>query len=79
MPPFRWWLRGRADIGAAMSAPGSSCEGARLVPAEVNGSPAFWQLRDGTPFALVTLDLHGGRIAGLTTFLDPGSWPAYHQ
>ena len=69
MPPFRWWLRGRADIALAMSAPGA-CDGARLTPAEANGSPAFWQMRDEKRFALVVLDLRDGLIAGLTTFLN---------
>ena len=68
MPPFRWWLRGRADIAAAFATP--ACEGARLEAVRANGSPAYWQLREGEVFGLVVLDVHGGRIAGITTFLD---------
>ncbi|WP_291412301.1 sigma factor-like helix-turn-helix DNA-binding protein [Actinophytocola sp.] len=43
MPPFAWWLRGRADIGAALAYSDGTCRGARLVPTSVNGSPAFGQ------------------------------------
>ncbi|MBG0814311.1 sigma-70 family RNA polymerase sigma factor [Planomonospora sp. ID82291] len=75
MPPFAWWLRGRDRIRQALLAPEASCEGARLVPVEANGSPAFWQLRPGpdgshTPFGLVLLDVAGGLISGVTTYLD---------
>jgi RNA polymerase sigma-70 factor (ECF subfamily) len=76
MPPFIWWLRGRHQIGKALSDPGGSCAGARLVPARAaNGAPAFWQLRPGphgdqVPFALVLLDVVEGQIGGITTYLD---------
>ena len=76
MPPFAWWLRGRADIRKVMLAAGRPCEGARLLPTAANGAPAFAQYRptgpDGgyEPFALVILDLSDGSIAGMTTYLD---------
>lgn len=75
MPPFAWWLRGRADIRRALLDPEAACAGARLVPARANGSPAFWQTRpgpDGThaPFALVILDVADDAIAGIVTYLD---------
>ncbi|WP_433088165.1 sigma-70 family RNA polymerase sigma factor [Dactylosporangium sp. CA-052675] len=75
MPPFAWWLRGRADIRAALADPEASCAGARLVPVRANGSPAFWQTRPGPdgvhePFALVVLDVADDAIAGIVTFLD---------
>ncbi|MFI7576673.1 sigma-70 family RNA polymerase sigma factor [Micromonospora sp. NPDC049497] len=75
MPPFRWWIRGRDRIAAAISDPAASCAGARLVPVAANGSPAFWQTRpgpDGThrPFGLVLLDVHEGLITGIATYLD---------
>ncbi|WP_062437032.1 sigma-70 family RNA polymerase sigma factor [Herbidospora daliensis] len=90
MPPFAWWLRGRDQIRLALSAPGASCAGARLRPAEANGSAAFWQTRpdaDGVhhPFALVVLEVADGAITDIVTFLDAerllplfvtdGSWP----
>ncbi|MEV6488481.1 RNA polymerase subunit sigma-70 [Actinoplanes sp. NPDC051633] len=68
MPPFVWWLQGSGDIAAAFAT--DACEGARLTPARANGSPAFWQLRDGRHFGLVVLDIRDNRIAGLTTYLN---------
>ncbi|GAA3446254.1 sigma-70 family RNA polymerase sigma factor [Planomonospora venezuelensis] len=75
MPPFAWWLRGRDQIRRALLDPEASCAGARLVPAEANGSPAFWQTRPGpdgvhAPFGLVVLDVSDGLIGGMTVFLD---------
>jgi RNA polymerase sigma-70 factor, ECF subfamily len=75
MPPFMWWLRGRDQIRQALLDPDASCEGARLVPTAANGSPAFWQMRPGpdggyVPFGLVLLDVFGGLIIGITTYLD---------
>ncbi|WP_426512696.1 sigma-70 family RNA polymerase sigma factor [Dactylosporangium sp. McL0621] len=75
MPPFAWWLRGRADIRRALLDPEAACAGARLVPVRANGSPAFWQTRPGpdgthTLFALVILDVVDDAIAGIVTYLD---------
>jgi RNA polymerase sigma-70 factor (ECF subfamily) len=75
MPPLAWWLRGREEIGRALAGSGS-CRGARLVAASANGSPAFGQYRpagpDGAlaPFALVVVEVRGGRIAELVNYLD---------
>ncbi|MEU4740753.1 sigma-70 family RNA polymerase sigma factor [Actinosynnema sp. NPDC023658] len=74
MPPFPWWLRGRADIAVALSYPDSGCEHARLVPTWANGGPAFGQYRrdDGgvlRPFALVLVEFSGERVVGSTTYL----------
>jgi RNA polymerase sigma-70 factor (ECF subfamily) len=79
MPPFAWWLRGRADISAAWLDPAASCAGARLRPVRANGSPAFWQTRPGPdgeqrPFALVLLDVDGGAIRNSVTYLDADRW-----
>jgi RNA polymerase sigma-70 factor (ECF subfamily) len=76
MPPFVWWLRGRADIRAALLAAGRPCEGARLVPTVANGSPAYGQYRPGgphgglAPFALIVIGLSDGLIREMTTYLD---------
>jgi RNA polymerase sigma-70 factor, ECF subfamily len=77
MPPFRWWLRGRAAIRKALLAAGRPCDGAKLTPTTANGSPAFAQYRAGPggrqePFALIVLELAGGLITETTTFLDAG-------
>ena len=74
MPPFTWWLSGRHAICVAMEA-SDSCRGARLVTVSASGCPAFAQYRrDDTgvwrPWALMLLELRGGLIQELTTFLD---------
>jgi RNA polymerase sigma-70 factor (ECF subfamily) len=74
MPPFVWWLRGRADIAATLSYGDSGCETARLVPTRANGVPAFGQYRPDAegvyrPFALVVVEFSGGVTTGSTTFL----------
>jgi len=74
MPPFEMWLRGREDLVAWMTGPGSGCEGSRCLSLEVNGSPAFAQYKpDGdafSPWGIHVLDVTGGRVTGITTFLD---------
>lgn len=74
MPPFPWWLHGRAEIDRALRGAGRPCEGTRLVPTAANGSAAFAQYRPGAPgghepFALVILELSDGAITELTTYL----------
>ncbi len=73
MPPFRWRLEGGEKI-AVLTGSSDSCAGARLVPCRLNGALGFGQYRpadDGRlrPFALVAVDLRGGRIAQIVTFL----------
>ncbi|MFB9180055.1 sigma-70 family RNA polymerase sigma factor [Dactylosporangium sucinum] len=70
MPPLPLWLRGPADIRAWMAGTGSGCQGSRLVPVVANGMPAFGQYRTTGPWALIVLELSGGRIAGVNNFLD---------
>jgi RNA polymerase sigma-70 factor, ECF subfamily len=76
MPPYLWWLRGRADIRRSLLASEGYCRGARLVPTAANGSPAFGQYlptgENGAyePFALLVLTVSGGLIREETVFLD---------
>jgi RNA polymerase sigma-70 factor, ECF subfamily len=76
MPPLPLWLRGHADIRAWMAGTGIGCVGSRLVPVVANGQPAFGQYRvaaDGVghePWALIVLEVSGGKISGVTNFLD---------
>ncbi|MGW4892643.1 sigma-70 family RNA polymerase sigma factor [Kitasatospora sp. NPDC004240] len=75
MPPYELWLRGHGSIRDWMLGPGAGCRGSRLVPVEANGGPAFGQYRPSpegghTPWALIVLEVSGGRITGLTNFLD---------
>jgi RNA polymerase sigma-70 factor, ECF subfamily len=77
MPPYDLWLRGRDDILAWWFGPGATCRNSRVVPTRAaNGSPAFAQYRprpDGEgyePWALMVVEISGGRIVELTFFLD---------
>lgn len=73
MPPFGWRLTGAGAIAAVMGA-SESCAGARLVPCRMNGAQGFGQYRPGDdnvlrPFALVAVQIRGGQIAQVVTFL----------
>ncbi|MEV4343779.1 sigma-70 family RNA polymerase sigma factor [Actinoplanes sp. NPDC049596] len=76
MPPLPLWLQGPADITAWMSGTGSGCRGSRLLPVVASGLPAFAQYRPALtgaghdPWALIVLEISGGRIARVTNFLD---------
>jgi RNA polymerase sigma-70 factor, ECF subfamily len=76
MPPFAMWLQGATDIGRWMVQPGpSACRGSRLLPTSANGSPAFGQYRPDpaggySAWAIQVLEISGGRIAGMSFFLD---------
>jgi RNA polymerase sigma-70 factor (ECF subfamily) len=75
MPPFEMWLRGPDDIAAWMLGPGAGCRGSVLVQVSANGSPAFAQYRPSegggrVPWALHVLEVEGGRIAHISSFLD---------
>ncbi len=76
MPPYELWLRGPVEISRWLLGPGIECRGSRLVPTVANGSPAFGQYRPSgpggrhEPWALQVIEISGGRIVGLNTFLD---------
>jgi len=75
MPPYELWLRTHEDIRAWCLGPGIGCRGSRLVPVAANGSTAFGQYKpspDGglEPWSLQVLEISGGRISGITFFLD---------
>jgi RNA polymerase sigma-70 factor (ECF subfamily) len=75
MPPFALWLQTHDDVRAWCLGPGIGCRGSRLVPTVANGSPAFGQYKPGPdgslePWSLQVLETSGGRIAGITFFLD---------
>jgi RNA polymerase sigma-70 factor, ECF subfamily len=75
MPPYSLWLQGHADICAWLVGPGHECRGSRLVPAHANGMPAFGQYKPDPeggfkPWSLQVIEVSGGQITGLTTFLD---------
>jgi RNA polymerase sigma-70 factor (ECF subfamily) len=73
MPPYDLWLQGHESIARWLLTFGIGCKGSRLVPVDAcGGTPAFAQYRDdgATPWALVTLELHGDRITSMTSYLD---------
>jgi RNA polymerase sigma-70 factor (ECF subfamily) len=83
MPPFAMWLRSAADIGAWMLGPGAECRGSRLLPVSLNGNPGFAQWRASgpegghRPWSLQALELSGGRIVRITSFLDTRLFPLF--
>ena len=76
MPPLRMWLRGPAEVRTWMLGTGNGCRGSWLVPTVANGTPAFGQYRPSgpggrhEPWALIVLEISGGRIRGINSFLD---------
>jgi RNA polymerase sigma-70 factor (ECF subfamily) len=48
MPPYPWWLHGRAAIEAALRAAGNPCAGSRIVPVHANGTTAVAQYKHDT-------------------------------
>lgn len=75
MPPFAMWLEGATDIAAWMEGPGCNCRGSKLLPTAANGCPAFGQYRPDpeggyAPWALQMIEISGGRIARINSFLD---------
>ncbi|WP_343949753.1 nuclear transport factor 2 family protein, partial [Nonomuraea longicatena] len=77
MPPFGWWLRGRADISRVLTASGNPCAGSRLVKTSANGLPALAQYRNGEAFAITVMAAADGRIREETVFLDPLLFPLF--
>lgn len=75
MPPVSLWLQGPARVREWLLGPGCGCRGSRLVPVAACGSSAFAQYRAAPggghrAWALLVLELEGGRIAGWNSFLD---------
>jgi RNA polymerase sigma-70 factor (ECF subfamily) len=80
MPPYELWLRGHSDIRRWCLGPGIGCRGSRLIPTAASGSPAFGQYKPGgpggtlEPWSLQVLEVSGGRIGGISFFLDTARW-----
>jgi RNA polymerase sigma-70 factor, ECF subfamily len=79
MPPFEMWLRGAEDIGTWMRGPGAECRGSKVFLVSANGTPAVAQYRQRPgggghePWGLHVLEIEGGRIAHISSFLDVGT------
>ena len=81
MPPFAWRLTGAETVAAVVGA-SDSCAGAKLVSCRMNGALGFGQYRPGDdkvlrPFALVAVQVWGGQIAQIVTFL--GTEHRFHE
>jgi RNA polymerase sigma-70 factor (ECF subfamily) len=75
MPPYELWLQGRDQLRAWFVGHGIGCKGSRLLPISANGCPGFGQYRPSPeggwePWALQVLEISGGRVAALNSFLD---------
>ncbi len=76
MPPYELWLRGAEHVVHWFTGIGAECRGSRLVATTANGSPAFGQYRPSgpggsfEPWALQVVELSGGRIVAINSFLD---------
>ena len=83
MPPYALWLRGRDDIIRWMLGPGAGCRGSRLLAAVANGCPAYGQYRPSgpggrpDPWSLHVVEIAGGRIIRLVSFLDTSLFPIF--
>jgi RNA polymerase sigma-70 factor (ECF subfamily) len=81
MPPFAWWLRGRAQIREALLGSDGTCKDARLLPVAASGSPAFAHYAPTgaagahEPWSLIVLEVTGDRISGWTSYLETASPP----
>lgn len=78
MPPYAIWLRGTDAVRGWLLGRGHGCRGSRLLPTAASGAPAFGQFRSSGPgkgfhaWGLVVLEIAGGRVTGINTFLDTG-------
>jgi RNA polymerase sigma-70 factor, ECF subfamily len=87
MPPFLMWFRGRENFAPFYRGHGSACEGSRLLPVAMNGSPAFAHYKPGAggrfePWSIQVLEVSGDQITHIHHFLDPALFarfglPAY--
>ena len=75
MPPYQLWLQTHLDIVKWCLGPGIGCDGSRLIPTMANGRAAFGQYTPDpnggfAPWSLQVVEVSGGRISGITFFLD---------
>ncbi|MDO8210861.1 sigma-70 family RNA polymerase sigma factor [Conexibacter sp. CPCC 206217] len=74
MPPLPLWLHDREQVGPFMLGPGAHCRGSRLLVTQANGGPAvgiYHPTPEGhfEPWAIVVVEMSGGRISALHHFL----------
>ncbi|CAN5888052.1 sigma-70 family RNA polymerase sigma factor [soil metagenome] len=76
MPPYRFWIRGAAQIERWWRGPGQVCRNSRTVPTRANDITAVgvyhpvsvgrWE-----PFAVHVVEMIDGQISALTHFMGP--------
>jgi RNA polymerase sigma-70 factor, ECF subfamily len=82
MPPFALWLEGREQTLAWLTGTGKDCEGSRLLPVQVNGTPCFAQYRPDpagghAPWAIQVLEVGEGQVTGFHAYVYPELFPAF--
>jgi RNA polymerase sigma-70 factor (ECF subfamily) len=83
MPPYELWMRGPLNLAMWLRGAGKDCAGSRLVATSANGAPAYGQWRPTgpggryVPWSIHVLQLLGGRITGITYFVDPALFPLF--
>ncbi|MEV0393923.1 sigma-70 family RNA polymerase sigma factor [Polymorphospora rubra] len=83
MPPLRHWYHGIAAVtDFAVRVPMARCPSWRFLPTSANAQPAvafYLGAGDGPHLAwsITVLTLRDERIAGITSFLDPGHFAAF--
>jgi len=87
MPPMPTWFRGReaiaAWVAAALFGGGDAAGRFRLVPTRANGCDAFAVYRREPAsgryqaLAIQVVELEGGLVRDLTSFLDPRLFPRF--
>lgn len=76
MPPWPLWLQGPVEWKRWNQGPGKECEGSRLLPISVNGTPGFAQYRASgpggrhEPWAVHLIEIVDDKIADITYFVD---------
>jgi RNA polymerase sigma-70 factor (ECF subfamily) len=82
MPPIPLWLLGPREVHGWMLGNGIGCKGSRLLPTRANGGPAFGQYRIDpaggfAPWGLQVIDVDGGWISGIHTYLNTELFEAF--
>jgi RNA polymerase sigma-70 factor (ECF subfamily) len=82
MPPFPLWVRGPEQVSRFMLGTGIKCKGSRLLTTSANGGPAVGIYNPAgpdayDPWAIVVVELSGGRISGLHHFIYPELFAAF--
>ena len=82
MPPLSSWFRGPDAIEGWWRGQGAACRGSRLIATTANGAPAFGLYHpspDGghDAFGIHVVEAAGGRIVGITTFIDARLFPLF--